>query len=1060
MSNLTLGLDLGPNSIGWALVDESQGAIVDLGVRVFPEGVDNFDSSKEVSRNEARRTARAMRRQIQRRSRRKRLLRGALVEAGLLPADPAEQQALLARNPYQLRAEALTRKLTPHELGRVMLHLGARRGFLSNRKKDRGDKEVKGMLAEINKLAAEMNADDAETLGWFLADKLDGLDHKNRNEQDRIRKRHTRRAMYEDEFQRIWQAQCELGHAELLTEKLKYGALGRQTYPCHPRRRRGQLSPLEAFGLHGIIFFQRRMYWPKSAVGLCELEPKQPRCLRADRRAQRFRLIQEVNNLRYVDLADGRHDEQPLNTEQRALLLSKLAETDKMTFDQIRTALGFLESVRFNLEKGKRPYLLGMVVDARMAKAVGIDWHNRPEQEKDAIVRALIDDEREDDAILHRAQQQWGMTSARAEAALNVDFPPGYVHLSLKAINRLLPHMEMGLVYQSLSDPRQSALHAAGYLRRDELQRRIFDRLPDPKRARDCPIGDIPNPVVKRTLVELRKLVNAILREYGKPAAIHVEMGRDVKTRPQKGTEAYRRYQDQLARMRDNEQRHGEAAEKLRERGIKPTRDARIRHLLWEDQQHACAYSDDPISFEQLFGGAVDVDHILPYSRCLDDSQNNKVVCFRRENEDKADRTPYEWLAAAQPERYERICQRASRWMKDGRISYPKYRRFLQKELKLDDFIERQLNDTRYIARATSEYLRCLFDADHAVLGLKGQLTAELRWRWGLETLLAELPDSPAWHHQSKLAPGEKNRADHRHHAIDAVVIALTNRRRLQQLARGRRPTDRSDELLGPPWNSFRADLKQAISELYVSHRARRKVRGRLHEDTFYGPTPQEGVWGARKMVVDLSPNEIEHVRDLGIRRIIMERLRQEGLEFGRGKKIDSKKFKQLMSDLRMPSGVPIKKVRLLKKEETIRPIRASSPDQAHVKPGSTHHLCIFEFEENGKTKRDAVFVTMLEAADRLQRRRPIIRRQHPDRPDARFVMSLSGGEMVLADWKGEEKLLVFRTAASTQGQLYFSEHTDARRSSEQAKHVATANSLQARKVTIDPLGRPRWAND
>jgi CRISPR-associated endonuclease Csn1 len=102
----------------------------------------------------------------------------------------------------------------------------------------------------------------------------------------------------------------------------------------------------------------------------------------------------------------------------------------------------------------------------------------------------------------------------------------------------------------------------------------------------------------------------------------------------------------------------------------------------------------------------------------------------------------------------------------------------------------------------------------------------------------------------------------------------------------------------------------------------------------------------------------------------------------------------------------------------------------------------------------------MLEAMKRLKRGEPVVKRTHPERADAKFVMSLSSREMVLADWKGEEKLLTFKTAASTQGQIYFAVHTDARRSSDQAKFVATANSLDARKVTIDPLGRIRWAND
>jgi hypothetical protein len=166
-----------------------------------------------------------------------------------------------------------------------------------------------------------------------------------------------------------------------------------------------------------------------------------------------------------------------------------------------------------------------------------------------------------------------------------------------------------------------------------------------------------------------------------------------------------------------------------------------------------------------------------------------------------------------------------------------------------------------------------------------------------------------------------------------------------------------------------------------------------------------------------------------------------------------------------MPSGVPIKRVRVLRKEKTIQPLREGRPDETHVKPGSTHHLALFEWEEGDKRKRDAVFVTMLEAINRLKRHEALVRRtppqNHPTIPaNAKFVFSLSRGETVLANWKGGEKTLVFKTASSTQGQIWFGEHTDSRKSSEYKQYSANANTLDARKITVDPIGRIRWAND
>ena len=1079
-SNLVLGLDLGPNSVGWALVDDnlknpSKSRVVDMGVRVFPEGVDAFDTGKESSRSETRRVARGMRRQTTRRVRRRRYLKAALIEAGLWPADDTiAEDALYGLDPYYLRARALHEKLSPHELGRVFLHLSSRRGFKSNRKRDRADSEVKGMLAEINENEAEREAGGFETIGAWLADKcpkpgrLAREYHTNRqeNDHDRVRNRHLARSQYEDEFEAIWTAQAK-HNPKLLVDKLKYGCLGKQTYPCKPRRRLKRTSPLEAFGIHGLVFYQRSMYWPKSVVGLCELEPKQKRCPRSDRRYQRFRLLQEVNNLRFID--PDQNEEHKLTDDQRQLLLEKLSRTKEMTFDQIRKALGFLESVKFNLERGQRSKLLGVPIDAMFAagKVLGKKWYDRPEGEKTEIVRTLLDNEGDDESFIEAAVSRWNITSEQAEAVLGVDLPAGYGNLSLKALERLLPHMEKGLIYMA-DDETNSAMHAAGYFRRDQLQRRIFDKLPIPQRVRDCPIGDIPNPVVKRTLTEVRRVINSIIHEHGKPDAVHIEMARSVQQGSEKRKEASKR-------MRAREKQREDAAERIRDCGARPTREKILKYLLWEQQCGECIFSGKPISLEKLYGegGGVEIEHVLPRSRSLEDSQMNKVVCLREENADKGNRTPYEWLADTDPGKYDAICQRAGAIMRAGKMPYAKYRRFIQKELDTDQFAARQLTDTGYIAKATAEYVSCLFDKKHKVLGLKGQLTSELRWHWGLETVLEDIENSPAWVEQAKLRPGEKNRADHRHHAIDALVVALTNRSRLQQLSDiyKRGGAKKHGEVLPEPWDDFRKDILDQVKIIKVSHRVERKVRGALHEETFYGPTQKEGEWVVRKALIDLSANEICWIRDIPIRELVKGTLKANGLEFGRGKKLDPKKMKEVLNKLTMPSGVPIRKVRLIKKDKTIQPIRKGRPGEAYVKPGKTHHLCIFEWEENGKTKRDGVFVTRLEASRRVKNHEPIIQRDAamltgenrktiPE--NARFVMSLTNSELVLAKINGIERLLKLRKSTSTVKRMTFQWLEDARR--EYKKIEVTCNSLftkySARKVTVDPLGRIRWAND
>jgi CRISPR-associated endonuclease Csn1 len=1032
-----LGLDVGAASIGWAFVDGETGRAACAGVRVFPEGVDNYDTKKEKPKMEARRVARGMRRQIRRRALRKKALRDLLNTVGLRPAPDGD-------DPYLLRRRGLYETLTPAEFGRILIHLNQRRGFKSNRKTDRARKaDDKGTLGEISWVDEQRKISGSHTLGEMLH-KVRVGEWRPKDESGRlqgaVRRIHTRREMFLEEFDAIWNKQKSFDSplARLLNDDLK-----------------SQLNDptKDDDWMHkGLIFGQRNLYWPADVIGRCELEPKLKRCERADRLAQRFRLLQEVNNLRYLDPATGA--ECSLSPEQRKLALDKLSRTDKMEFDRLRKELGFVDSITFNLERGNRKSIKGMPVDAALAKKelFGKSWYELDEGKKNEIVRDLID--LDDETLKQKAIEQWGLSADSAEALLGVELPEKYASLSRVALAKLLPAMERGLLYMT-DDNSPCALTEAGYLRPDQRPRERYDLLPEPP--------ETANPVVRQALHEVRRVVNAVIREHGKPDRIHVELARDATKSAEERMKSSRLRQD-------NEDRRSAAADEIRAAikdhnlSIRLTRDAIDRVLLWREQGETCAYSGRPIGIRQLLLGEADTDHILPYSRCLDDSMMNKVVAFRSENQAKGNQTPREWLEGQHPEKYETVQQFARR------LPYNKRKRFTQKELELDAFIARQLNDTRYIARSVTNYLRGLADEPHHVHCPKGTHTAELRRHWGLNTVLKEIPDSPAWIADAKLRDGEKDRADHRHHAIDAIIIALTDQSRLQHLARIDRGggTNVTGEVLPEPWPHFRDSVKAAVTGIIVSHRVQRKVSGALHEDTLYGPVREKqldgtlvqcaGTFVVRKSLEALTPAMVEDIRDPTIRQIVINRLAERHIPFGRGVKGGIPK-ETWRPQLTMPSGVPIRKVRIFKRDETIQPIRGGS---VYVKPGSMHHLCIFEWTEKGKKKRDAEPVTMLEATQRIRRGESIIQRVHPKRPDAKFVMSLSRGEIV-QDVRGKGTgLFVFRTAASTSKQMWFVRPTDARRSAEADTISVKPSTMSphARKITIDPLGRIRWAND
>lgn len=1042
----TLGLDIGTTSIGWALVEDTTGQerVIATGVRIFPEGVDRDQQGGEQAKTQTRREKREQRRQIARRARRKAQLRVLLAEHGLLPTDPAELDEVITLNPYPLRLKALDEKLTPFEFGRVLVHLNQRRGFKSNRKTDKARaKEEKGMLAEISTLAGRIEESGSRTLGEYLAMFSAGEVDPAEDEPATIRNRHTRRDMYEHEFDAVWTAQAG-HHADLLTDDFKEQV----------RR---------------IIFFQRDLYWPKSIIGRCDLEPRLKRCPVADRTAQRFRIVQEVNNLKIIDRTTG--EERRLTAEERAIVIGELSRAKKRTFDQLRKKLGFTDAVRFNFEADDgsgRDHLKGHLVDCTLATragtskkgeptgALGKDYWTLDERTKDRIVAILIDEDSEERAI-ELLQRRCDLTTEQATRVMGVNLPDGYASFSKHAIRRLLPHMERGLILMG-NDESDSAMHAAGYLRPDQ---RAVDETTTLGQS-----PDLPNPIVRRALVEVRKVVNGITRELCKDRvgagqrpydAIHIELGRDAKASF-----------EQRKKMRfdnaDRRKMREKAADEIAGAGEKVTRSKINAWLLWQEQGRDCVYTGRPISLTQLLSDAVDVDHILPRWRSLDDSMVNKVVVFREANADKGDRTPAEWLAESDPDRYAEVLARAKK------LPYSKYRRFIQKDIEIDDFVSRQLVDMRYISRLVTQYLRPL-GADMVMP--RGSMTAELRRRWGLNNILSE--------------DGEKTRADHRHHAVDAVAIALTNRKRLHALANGRGE-------VAPPWEGLRKQAEESILGINVSHRVQRRLAGALHEETFYGPTQKHadadgqlvepGSVGfgkdrrhakgwkedtdtyVRRQSVEKIKNakHLADVRDAGIRSILADHLRRQGVDNPHGKgSYPLGAFKGGNMPV-MPSGVPIKKVRMYVRGKTYRPVSERRSYQI-VWPRKNHHI-VYRMPDHGtSTVWNAEVVTMWEAASRGRSGEPLVNTT-PETDSGHFVMSLALGEHFEIDGKrGGRILCVVRGIVQGTGRLYYKQLHDARTAGE-LKPLNLYLSpklmckLNARKITIDPIGRVRRAGD
>jgi CRISPR-associated endonuclease Csn1 len=396
-------------------------------------------------------------------------------------------------------------------------------------------------------------------------------------------------------------------------------------------------------------------------------------------------------------------------------------------------------------------------------------------------------------------------------------------------------------------------------------------------------------------------------------------------------------------------------------------------------------------------------------------------------------------------------------------LPWPKRKRFEVKEIDTDVFIARQLNDTRYIAREARSYLETLTGKNGVQIG-KGGVTAALRRRWGLNGILSD--------------SGEKTRADHRHHAIDAAVIALTTPavvKRMSQLsALGRRPEDAG---FPPPWEHFRDDVKRRIETMLVSHQALRGIRGALHEETNYGilglkDEKGQELFALRKSLAALIQSELERIADNNVREIVKAHLRAHSADPEARGAEKTEQWKKAMTPPNypmLPNGngapVPIKKVRLHKPSGgMIRMKNRDGVEYRAVESGSNHHIVIFEHtaEDKKKGRWDGEVVSMFEAAQRIRRHEPIIRRDMGE--GKKFVMSLSINEIVKVTENGKSAYWRVQKIDAGNLRVTFRPHNDARKSEDKAFEntisVGPLKKLAPAKMTIDPVGREHAACD
>ncbi len=900
-----LGLDMGATSIGWAVFNMESNCLVDMGVRIFDDG---REYKSKLPLCVSRRNARGARRLVNRRHIKSRTLLKALTSLGLFPEDALEKEKLKLQNPYELRKRALDEKLMPYELGRALMQLGKRKGFKSNRRdnKEEGGKLKKGFAG----LQEAMQEEHARTYGEFL------YQRRKNNPQKPIRLTNMFdengkflgglfpfREIYQDEFDIIWEKQKEF-YPEILTEENKQK-------------------------IKDIIFFQRPL--KEQEEGECRFEPGEKCMPRAHPLFQEFRIWQNIRNLEFSP--ENSSEYKPLKDEQIAALAALLQNPVNIkpnaqgiaVYANIKKALELDRKGIFNYERKNNPEAgleKGILVNTTQnaingSKYLAPYWNNLSDERKGEMINIIsrpgnyikfpaahLSQEDEDNIIEEYLCLNFGLsTEAAHEFVCNISLEDGFGALSEKAVRKILPFVKSGKKYAE-------ACREAGYHHSDKKYETL-ERLPyyGELLGQNClgkkaapasdeeKFGKIKNATVHVALNQVRHLVNELIERYGKPFDIAVEYARDLSA-------STRERQKMTDRRDENERENQRILKEMNDKigkGNYNKRDIQ-KYKIWKRLSSynknplikECPFSGEPIAIEDLLNGQkFQIEHLIPFSRSLDDSLDNKVLASVKANRDKGNCTPYEAFGKSKNGYdWQAILHRAKSLSAEQqwRFAPDAMKKFEEREGP----IARSLNDTRYMTRLLQDYLQPIVrtDGKRRVQAVAGALTSMIRKSWGLDFYKNKEKD-------------EEYRSLHNHHAVDAIIVAAVERAQIAEVAKRLKnvsqtvlsefknefykfkdenvskeekialkkrikdfATAREEGIINQyfkiPENMSAKNILDKVAEIHISHKpslkniyAENSTIGKLHEDSAYGlkrfvdETGLEAVFGFNKKEIN-----------------------------------------------------------------------------------------------------------------------------------------------------------------------------------------------------------------
>ncbi|CAM3091762.1 type II CRISPR RNA-guided endonuclease Cas9 [Streptobacillus felis] len=779
-----LGLDLGVASIGWAVTRVNESGepleLIDANSVIFKP----LDNDKGKLYNEERRNKRGARRILRRKQYRIERTKTLLLEKGLLNENELNNiYEGKIEDIYSIRIKGLTEQLSKYEIARLMIFYCKNRGFKSNRKTDElelleslkkkvsdndsDEKKLKPIIAKNTELIESKGLTPIEIIYMTREEDKSILGFKNKEGHYKFG---FKRNQIIDEARKILENQKILNkdiidsYIEILSSQRDFsdGPGGESKY---------------------------KIDYSKLA-GKCKYTGE-VRAVKASPSYEIFIMLQKLNDLRYLNLdSENKREKRRLNSEEikkifdlvfnkdkkltfslieenieakniRILDVPQLSKNDytklrKSTFgetrkeditedeitnfnDKLNKERMKQELVKNNLasyKKLKNDFKKNNISGERIEELGGIDFLD--------LVAEILTYAKTDSKVDYYVNEvdRYSIFKNAKDVVEVMKGLPNYTkngNLSLSLVKKLNEKMLEGLDYES-------SLSSLNYYINTNTD---WKKFPTVSQIEDVLNTKVTNPNVKHILVILRKLYNTLLFKYGRPEKVHLELARDFSNDFSTRNSIKREQLDNRVRKEVAAfEMYGENRDIVLGKD-KLSQEDFVRIKLWEEQNKVCMYSGKPIERRQLISAEVQVDHILPYSKSYDNSYSNKVLVLSKENQDKKERTPYQWLKGT------------SKWDEFKRrvelninISNKKKDNLLfRDEVVKDDFLERELHATSYSSRLALNIFQRLIPVSEEdkydengnekvkyiynrnVVAFNGKMTSKLRSLYGLNRL-------------------------------------------------------------------------------------------------------------------------------------------------------------------------------------------------------------------------------------------------------------------------------------------------------------------------------------